>query len=235
VSKVKPEQADAILCFSILVMILTFCLDINGPEEKDALTDIINLLHMLQSPSGVLDAVRQNLNATKVGVLLRHTWKAQPHAIPPDVHASLEVLQDLALATSDPGDVSELFTAIAKLRRFFTLTEPHPTSVKHMLSWPISPGREFSALLEQRNGVAMCILAHWGVPLYNAPPTWYVSNWPKKLMLGLAEQLPGLQWSEAMSWPLEETLGSGPTLAGLELTLPSEPSDRGDSESFPVS
>ncbi|KAK4497800.1 hypothetical protein PRZ48_010454 [Zasmidium cellare] len=211
VEAITTDKADALLCFSILVCFLTLYFESEKPSEaRDPITEFISLMHTIHSSIGLLSQIRDTLQTSTIGYLLQHTWNRQPHAIPPEVNDSISLLEGLALQHADhPSpvlDASGTGEAISKLRRFYTLSSPRPVDWVHILSWPISLDPEFSLLLEARNPVALCTLAHWCVPACNAPTKWWVGDFFNNLLSAIALHLAGTEFDDAMAWPVSESL-----------------------------
>ena len=213
VQVIDQEQAEALLSFSILTSFLTLYLECGTPTGcADAGQGVIVFLQVVQNSTRVLEQVRESIRGSTVGVLLSHTWNKESHAIAPETERSLFVLDCLASAylssidsaNSESAVGSILLNGLAKLRQLFALVDPKEKGWSFILLWPIKLDPGFITLLQSKNPIALCALAHWCVPIYHAPRKWWTGDWPKRMLIAVEEQLRGTQWEEGIRWPLEE-------------------------------
>jgi hypothetical protein len=71
--------------------------------------------------------------------------------------------------------------------------------------WPLSLNVDFIALFNRRHPLALCMVAHWCVPLCNAAKKWYTGSWARQLLLDIKSELTGTEWFEHLQWQLSET------------------------------
>jgi hypothetical protein len=110
--------------------------------------------------------------------------------LPQDLSDSLDKLQYSGLKHDFQDKESSAYNglmtgAVMKLKFMFSFTTICPDSWDYLLSWPISLSSELPGFIEaikHYEPLALCILAHWSVALYNAPPKWYVKDWPRTLL-----------------------------------------------------
>ncbi|KAJ8605756.1 hypothetical protein MRB53_041313 [Persea americana] len=117
-------------------------------------------------------------------------------------------LNSIDLLIQEDPNHKTLWQASAGLRSFFTKVQPHPDSWAMMLQWLVGLQSEFSDLLRARDKIALCLLAHWCVPLFHAPDRWFTHGWPRNLVQEIAAYLSELGWEAYIQWPLRETLFS---------------------------
>jgi len=218
VSDITPEVADPLLCFSILICFITMYLgtvDRLGPIEI-----VLALLRTIRSTMGILlnPIVRKHLAESRVGSLVKHDSAATTiqNGLPDGLSDSLDKILALSSehsteSASSPEYDRLLSVSAAKLKHMFSLTTSCPKSWDNLLSWPISlfselPG--FVSAIEQHEPRALCILAHWCVPLCNAPPKWFVGNWPRELLGTINMELAGTRWECDLAWAVGQVLHS---------------------------
>lgn len=217
-STVTTELADPLLCFSILICFVTLFLGVVDDLEPVDIT--LSLFQTIRSTMGLLnnDIVRVRLMQSKIGTLIKQSGDATQHSLPYGLDHSLNLI--LAFEAEENTDSSDseaydqlLATAVAKLKYIYTLTTSEPRSWDYILQWPITLATEHSRFLDaiaRHEPRALCILAHWGVLLRNAPPKWFAGDWPNKLLEAIHSQLLGTKWERGLSWALRKEL---PTLS----------------------
>ena len=212
-TSIHTQSADGLFCFSILTAILTLYLERQKPvPEANAIGDLISVMHVLRAASGMLDSLSPELRQGSItGTLLNHTWSHSPHTTDYGASVALDQLDAVVARygsrpTTSQGDYSVLVESTSKLRFFFSLTSPHPTSWQYLMSWPVRLGPDFCDLLQRYHPIALCILAHWCVSMYNAPVRWFAGDWPRQLMLAIQQRIDNTEWSDGILWPLRETL-----------------------------
>lgn len=229
VDVINDERAEALLCFGILTSFLTLFLEcVAFPTAGgDFIGRLVIFLRVVQNSTKVIAQVRTSLQSSKIGVLLSHTWKEEPHPIDPEIERSLFVLDSMAHVyisslgtspysdssgsnTSHTTDLSEgaiLLQGLAQLRQLFALTKPKEKGWKFILLWPIKLPPPFIQLVQDSNPIALCALAHWCVPIYHAPQKWFTGDFAERTLEAVAQKLAGTQWEEGIRWPLKATLG----------------------------
>lgn len=85
--------------------------------------------------------------------------------------------------------------------------------------WPLTVSDEYLTLLEQRQPMALIILAHGCTLTKELPCRWFIHNWITHITNSIARQI-DVPWRPTMRWPLEQCgllleAGGTPTLLGL--------------------
>jgi hypothetical protein len=217
ISDVTAELADPLLCFSILIAFVTSFL--GTVDESGPLETTVRLFQTIRSLVGVMhdDIIRSHLAESKIGALVRHNDAIARNTLPEGLTDSLDQLL-FSDSKHDSHDTESaaynelLAGAVMKLKVMFSLTTTHPDSWDHLLSWPISLSSKLPELIkaiEDHEPLALCILAHWSVALCNAPPKWYVKNWPRTLLQTIHAFLSGSKWKKSLDWAIRE-VSKGP-------------------------
>lgn len=200
--------SEAIWCFSVLIMNISFVMGgLNSSFGTDVIESFASVLKSVRSARDVLASLRTLPHDSVVGGLLEHTRNRTTHSLPTEIDRSLQHIEDTMKVRStefEPEIFTRLETAIASTRYFFTLIAPRPTDWSHILQWPFSLDLEFFILLEERNPIALSLLAHWCVPVYHAPKRWSVGDWPHVVVNEISASLEGTSWSVLVEWPVLE-------------------------------
>lgn len=91
--------------------------------------------------------------------------------------------------------------AIHGLKECFTLCLSDHRDDGMVLSWPITVGPEYIALLAARKPMALVILAHYAVVLEEIRDSWWVMGWGRQLIREVEGVLEG-EWKGLVEWPL---------------------------------
>lgn len=210
VNGADPQLSDAVWCFSVLIMHISFAMgQVNSSSGQDAIEVFASILQSIRSASSVLTLLRDSPPDSAVSRLLQHTRHGRPHSLAADVSHSLHHLHNMLDSEGqnfDQQTLASLDAAFIPTRNFFTLVPTHPSSWAHVLRWPFSLDPAFFLLLQQRNPVALALLAHWCVPIHNAPKRWSVGEWPRIVMEEIRCTLNGTGWESGIEWPCSEIL-----------------------------
>ncbi|PVI08235.1 hypothetical protein DM02DRAFT_608306 [Periconia macrospinosa] len=209
VSQITREAADPLLCFSILICFVTMFLGkVDGLEPINI---ALSLFRTIRSTEGILnnDIVRAHLKESRIGTLITKPGDVPRLERPEGICASLDWILTSSLEhnidPSSSGYNRLLTTAALKLKHMFTLTTTNPSSWDYLLLWPISLVAELPELIDAiqlHEPHALCLLAHWCVPLCNAPPKWFVQDWPIMVLRTIQGILVGSQWERGLEWAL---------------------------------
>lgn len=200
------EHADAVLCYSVLITIITIALECaHATPDADPLSGILDFFAVTRTAVPMLSAILPSVQSRPIGRLLGYLQEVPGnHALPHALNYSLTNLENLI--EIDYQAVPEISMAlrnvIHSLRYFFTLVLPQPLSRADLLRWVVAVSPEYIALLRNHDPAAMVILAHWCVPAANAPAKWYVEYWPRRVVLSIAQETAGSMWQSCMAWPL---------------------------------
>lgn len=206
-----PRLGEAVWCFSVLIMHVSFAMGRLGTSlGQHAIGTFADVLHAFRSAFSVLIPLHTSLQNSEIAGLLEHTRHRRTHPLPPEVDASLHNLQSTMDSQRGAFSLQELTLlekALSSTRHFFTLVSPHPSTWSHILQWPFSLDPSFFQLLQNRNPVALALLAHWCVPIHYAPERWSVGDWAVVVVRDMEMELVGSEWIHAIQWPLGEIVG----------------------------
>ena len=128
---------------------------------------------------------------------------------PPSNNQHLQELRRLIIETaSDAKDVQVYLIALENLARSFPSTftpgsRSAQTSPQIVFVWLYRLSDEFVQCLQDRNPIALVILAHFCVLLNDLSSLWWIKGWVEHLLSEIYKSLDGERkmW---MSWPMEE-------------------------------
>ena len=105
--------------------------------------------------------------------------------------ASLDILDSVNLASSTTSTArkSTISHAIRQTRGWYQCVPLHPPNLVYIPHWAILVTDEYMNYLRDMDPVAIALLAHWIVAVYNAPKKWYISDWPERIVAIIARRL----------------------------------------------
>lgn len=203
------DHADAVLCYSILIIIITVALECAyAAPETDPLSGVLDFFAVTRTAVPMLSAILPRVQSQPIGRLLSHLQDGPgAHHLPDALDYSLTNLENMiAIDYQAVPDISlALRGVLHALRHFFSMVPPQqqqPHSRADLLRWVVAVSPEYLALLRNHDPAAMVLLAHWCVPAHHAPPKWYAEYWPRRVIMSIAQQTSGSIWQGCMAWPL---------------------------------
>lgn len=203
------EHADAIFCYCILIMIITWALECTMcPNGDDPVLGALDLFGVTRTAVSMLAALQPDLLDRDITRHMRHL-QSEPATgpVPADVAHAIDRLDGMVSEHQQsyaPEELEALHDACQRLRWFYTFVLPRPQVCTYLLRWPLALSPLYLALLQRNDLAALAIFAHWCVPIHHAPSPWFVGDWPRQAVLGVARRLTGTVWQQTIDWPLTE-------------------------------
>jgi hypothetical protein len=88
-----------------------------------------------------------------------------------------------------------------------------PTMIYLIDAWSVTLPAEHRDMLEEREPVALVVLAHYAVLISLTPEVWHLNGWPALLINRIAAVL-GKEWVEFLRWPQDMISGDKFETAG---------------------
>jgi len=152
----------------------------------------------------VLDACDQWLRSGEFDVFLRlNPWDDAPPIVP-DIDEALQAIYKTIEASLEYDEARRsMYSAAIKLLRFSfqapTVNPQYPTVV---FSWLSFMDRNFVGLMEQKDAMALVILAHYGVLLHTAASWWWCGDLGARLVKSIYDSLE--QSRHLLTWPVSK-------------------------------
>ncbi|XDG07065.1 hypothetical protein ABKA04_006680 [Annulohypoxylon sp. FPYF3050] len=162
----------------------------------------------LADSTGFLDKITRYLKLHRgVGAITYQSWHTLRYSeiryIIDAIEAGDELYhQNLGNADNECDKLMSLVQATQALHWVFgmrrNISEPYLTHIT--LSWPIRISSEFVELVEQRQPIALIILAHWAVLLHIDRDFWVFGDAGRRIIASLLTHL-GSYWDEWLDLP----------------------------------
>lgn len=205
-------SANAIFAFSAIgaLVLLAMPIYLDTPPIADPITDICGLGAVMR---GTTTVVRTGLHWIRSGPLapqLRVGFLDHPAPLAPETEAAL-ALVDEAIKRRFHGarNAAEMLTCYSytldrlKLTFGVVAAQEHEKGIE--LTWLAMGRADFAKQLEEREGMALVLLAHYAVLLHGAGDVWWSRGWGRALVQAIEEALPSEGgWEELMAWPRKE-------------------------------
>ena len=205
-------NASAIFAFSAIgaLVLLAMPIYLDTPPLADPITDICGLGAVMRGTSTV---VRTGLHWIRSGPLapqLRVGYLDHPAPLAPETEAALALVNDaIKRRFRAARDSAEMLTSYSytldrlKLTFGVVAAQEHEKGIE--LTWLAMGRANFAKQLEEREGLALVLLAHYAVLLHEAGDVWWCKGWGSALVDAIGKALPsGGEWDRLMSWPRKE-------------------------------
>ncbi|KAH8203051.1 hypothetical protein TruAng_002779 [Truncatella angustata] len=190
---------------SLLGMHLLFTATMDGNRHAKLLNQIAQSIHILHGVGTVTKSNWGAIRETEIKSIINQIELAEPTGL--HINPYKEQCEKLfeQLNACKEKFVPESFNACsaaihALLWVFGRHGElPKPISTHIPLAWPVLISTEFVALLQQREPVALVILAHWAVLLHYNRDFWVFGNCGQGIIEAIGDHL-GPLWGPQLAW-----------------------------------
>lgn len=168
----SPEKIAIFRSFTVIISVLFLYWECERPSERNAIDTFSSLLTLLHNSKAVLNhsSDEDMAESIAIDVLPSGSPGRSPSPLSADLQLSLQKLQSEFLPHTcnqmESATLSRAYSALITYH-FFVLSKPLNGS--GFLMWPLSLDAGVGALRNRRDPLALCMLAHWCVPLCNAP------------------------------------------------------------------
>lgn len=205
-------SANAIFAFSAIgaLVLLAMPVYFDTPPLADPITDISALGAVMRGTSTVVRTGLHWITSGPLAAQLRLGFLDRPAPLPPETEAALGLV-DEAIKRRFQGarNAAELLTSYSytldrlKLTFGVVLAQEHEKGIE--LTWLAMGRADFAKQLEEREGLALVLLAHYAVLLHGARDVWCCKGWGRALVEAIGEALPPEGgWEGLMAWPRKE-------------------------------
>lgn len=217
-----PETATVFRSYTIVIVMLFVFWECERPSDRNAIDGFACLLSLLQGSHAIVDDARRKIDVASAGsaasvepfLTCNNASPGSGHAVLAlDLQKSLQNLHShLRGSTAEPDTTASLNRALSALCIYHSIVPTWPITGEGFMSWLFTLDAYFVSLLQRREPLALCMLAHWSVPLSNAPQKWYAGDWPRRLLSMIMSELSGTEWQTLLQWPvavIQNIVGAG--------------------------
>jgi hypothetical protein len=208
-SMTRENSASLFVC-ATLIVIFALNLAMSRPQEEPMgpMEEILGIFTLLRGVPFVLGETWSWIRESEVEPMFRGREVDDTIILADDIANSVALLEERnQLSSNEYSDADTYARAIQELKVYFKLLSSKDLDRDHgmVLSWPISVGREYIALLGSRQQMALVILAHYAVILHEIRDTWWAIGWGRKLIQEVC-QVVDIEWKSLIAWPMDKIL-----------------------------
>lgn len=191
VSEVTPDNASGTLTFSAIQIIL--CLEFPIALERHNSTDIVDgAFELMVAIRGFFHL--QPVTCPHITDPVLRAWMhssrgaaSQPHEKPPVLQNIIYLYHAMYRSEfSSKEEKESCLAALAQLHRFLSEVSISPLDWTVLFTWPVLLSKDFVDLIYQKHPMALVILAHWFVPLFQDSSHWLLHTWSKHIVDGVS-------------------------------------------------
>lgn len=207
-SKVTPENCDALFACSLLIASFNFASrSLSLHFAPMGVSEVIEVFKLVRGTASIVEKARPWIEQGDMRLLLKFTRCAQQ--IPKskhsnEVHTQLEILigqhEDAVTSTSEIGARAAVLRSTKHLLDVFDSCVASDNQ-STILAWPAIVDLEFMDLLLEAEPGSLVTLAHYGAVLHVMTRAWWMEGWGKFLVNLVADCLDASVQS-AIAWPL---------------------------------
>jgi hypothetical protein len=203
-TKVSPDNVEALFSFSALIALYSFGIHQTQPAPHDPLGDIIETFTLIRGIRVIVrDGIQWLQQSPLAGSMLPNP--SDPEAIlSPKTEAAISALsQSNSEMTADSTSKHVYTAAIGLLRQTFLIAAEKPYTKTTVLPFPILVTDEYMEKLKNREPMALVILANYAVILHWLRGYIWLCGWGKEI-INAVKQTVDAEWLRVLVWVTEE-------------------------------
>lgn len=198
---VTKHNCNALFGFSCIAAIMSFAVSMASQHTGTALLqDIHDTFQLLKGIHAVVEAARPELEVGPLADLLRQ-FVPRETELPPEVQKTLHVLTERVHTCGESEERKAAYIhSIETLRAVYKNAVFKPDDRTLCLVWPIAVQRPYIDALAERQPMALVILAHYAIFLYDLRRFWWAGDRGPRIV----EAVTGLlspDWFDTLQWP----------------------------------
>lgn len=211
VLEMDASNTSAVFAFSHLSLYFSFgsAQFANISQMQDPIGELLDIFVLLRKAMDNLTLAWDLVEAGSMAIFLqRGPLITDRRYLPAEISMGLELMEQTCqqfIESSQVGPIAtETYrTAIQQLWDSFVMAQTKKKDWAMTLRFIMILPERFSGYLQQREPLALIILAHFCVILHRAPTRWWAEGWSTHVVGAVFEALPQ-DWRYAISWPMKE-------------------------------
>lgn len=201
-NEVTPENCHALFALSCVVSLLAFAF----PYRKQLLLpstpvdDMLSVFVLIRGVQTVLQSAQEWITQGALGALIGN-WNPTVSPLPEDINSAFEKLFDKNdIDTPDPSTREFYRSTIQGLRKAFEIHTVVQGDPGLIFTWLLMVQASYVAQLEEKDPMALVILAHYAVLIHSSDGQWWTESRGAQLFEAIHRMLPP-EWLSAVELP----------------------------------
>ena len=198
---VTQRNCHALFAFSSIAALISFAISMASQHTGTALLqDMHDTFHLLKGVHAVVQVAREWISVGPLADLVREYVQREVE-LPAEVQESLRILIEQAETCGESEErISGYIAAVEALRAGFKNAVYKPDDRTLSLVWPIMVPRSYIEGLGERRPMALAILAHYAIFLYELRRYWWCGDRGSRLVEAVTGTLSS-EWYDTLRWP----------------------------------
>ena len=195
------RNCHALFGFSSVAALISFAVSMASQHTGAAvLQDMHDIFNLLKGIHAVVAAARHWIEAGPVADLVRDFIPRETE-LPFDVQETLRVLTERVETCGEIEERKQGYVgAIEALRILFRNAVYKPDDRTLSLVWPIMTSRSYIEALSERRPMALVILAHYAIFLYDLRRYWWAGDRGRRVIEAVTGTVSS-DWADTLFWP----------------------------------
>lgn len=200
----SPDNASALFPFSCLIALYSFGVHSTSASTFNPIVEMIEVFTLIRGIGAIVKSGAQWLEPDLHAESMLPSPSNPNASLAPKIEATLAVLSRCNSESTTDMTIRDAYgTTIWMLRQVFLLAAENPGAKMTVLPFPIMVPRQFMEKLEDRDPMALVILAHYSVVLYWLRNHIWLRGWGRQLVDAIHLEL-GSEWHGCLKWAIEE-------------------------------
>lgn len=203
---ITQENSPSLFSCAAITVIFAFSLAMLRPHEEPSrpIEELFGIFTLLRGMPVVIGEMWNWVRESEIAPMFVGREVDKSIVLSDDVTNAIKLLEDRNQLTSRLDSERQTYTrAIQGLKECFMLISSKDRNNGMALGWPITVSQDYIAFLRSRQQMALVILAHYAVILYDGRDTWWAVGWGSKLIQELDKVVED-EWKSLLVWPMEQ-------------------------------
>ncbi|KAL3418547.1 fungal specific transcription factor-like protein [Phlyctema vagabunda] len=207
VANLSAQNCEAALGYSGILIMNEFSMHVALARENSApvgsIADLQKLIKLFHGTASLYRLAWANSMDTNLTPYVRaELINGQKQDITvPEAEAALSLLKTCQILMIYDEQVRELYTdVVEKIRKTLRRRATQPGIANPAFMWPGMISSAYMNRVENRDPIALVMLAYWGVCLHDLDTQWWARDWGQSTVKLISESV-GPEFQQYLDWP----------------------------------
>lgn len=201
VGKVTEETAVAIFTYSCLLPLYSFGVKASSLSPIDSISEITEVFSLMRGIRAIVTNRSVWVKASPFKHMLAIVGDNYDCPLPQEIEDSLTLLLSCNKTSTELAYRALFEESIKVLRGTFARAQDPIYNGMIVAPFPLKVPEEFFVTVRERQPMALVILAHYGVVLYQLRGEVWFRGWGSRIVDAVKYSL-GEEWNDCMAWPI---------------------------------